>query len=118
MTNVVQLPVKNPNLEQLETNSADVPEFISKADIDKMTDEQLDDMIAAIRTRRMNSFAIYKKTKEDKQHVTDAALRVKIDKKCEMVIKKLNMIDKNMDDLERYIAEIRGLRLQAGLEFM
>ncbi len=118
MTNVVQLPVKNANTDNLVSNAADVPSFISMEDIDKMDDEQLDAMLAAIRTRRMNSYSIYKKTREEKAVVTEKAVKAKIDKRCEMIIKKLNMIDKNMDDLERYVAELRGLRLQAGLELI
>ena len=95
-----------------------VPEFITRHDISLMNDQQLDTMIAAIRTRRMRSYVIFEQTKREKEQLEQDKVRVRIDKKCEMVIKKLNTIDKHMDDLEKYVNEIRGLRIQAGMEVL
>lgn len=95
-----------------------VPEFITRHDISNRNDEQLDTMVAAIRARRMRSYVIFEQTKREKGLIEQEKVRGKIDKKCEMVIKKLNTIDKHMDDLEKYINEIRGLRIQAGMEVL
>jgi hypothetical protein len=113
MTNVVQLPTKLN--EETDNASVAVPEFITMSDIEHMSDEQLDAMVAAIRARRMNSYVIYKRTKEEKDAVSDAKTKARIEKKCEMIIKQLNKLDDGTETLERYIAELRGLRLQAGL---
>jgi chaperonin cofactor prefoldin len=109
--NVVQLHKQS---EQKEP----VPEFITMSDIEKMTDEQLDEMLQAIRNRRLASYAVYRKSKDEINLLSTEKAKAKIEKKCEQIIKKLNTIDKQMDDLERYINELRGLRLQVGLEFM
>ena len=103
---------------QSPTNEPSVPDFITMSDIDKMTDDELDAMLAAIRTRRMTSYHIYKRTADEKEHITEAKAKARVEKKCEQIIKKLNTLDKGFDDLERFIAELRGLRLQAGLEIM
>lgn len=85
------------------------------SDIDKMDDDQLDAMIAAIRTRRMNSYAIYKQTKDEKEAVSEAKAKARLEKKCEQIIRQLNKIDEATEKLEQQIAELRGLRLQVGL---
>lgn len=110
--NVVRLPVKEA------AQGAEVPEFITQSDIDKMNDEQIDAMIAAIRTRRLSSYVVYKQTMDEKNAISEEKAKVRVEKKCEMIIRKLNTIDKQMDDLEKYIAELRGLRLQAGLSIL
>lgn len=109
MTNVVELAVA--------TKPA-VPEFITASDIDAMTDDELDTMLAAIRTRRMNSYLIYKQTKDEKDQLERDKARLKIEKKCEQIIKVLNAIDDRMEKLETRINELRGLRLQAGMELV
>lgn len=95
-----------------------IPEFITRSDIDAMDDEQLDAMVSAIRTRRMVSYHIYKQTKDEKDAVAQGKARERIDKKCEQIIKTLNASDKALDKLEQQISELRGLRLQAGMELI
>lgn len=90
-----------------------IPEFITPADIDSYNDEQLDAMIAAIQVRRMSSYHVYKQTKDEKDALASSKAKEKIEKKCDQIIRKLNTIDKGIEDLERYVSELRGLRLQA-----
>ena len=75
-------------------------------------------MLAAIRSRRLASYQVYKATRDQQNQINEEKARAKVEKKCEQIIKKLNTIDKNMEQLETFIAELRGLRLQAGMEFM
>lgn len=108
-SNIVKLEGQRPPV---------VPEFITMGDIECMTDDELDAMISAIRTRRMNSYLIYKQTKEEKEALQRDKVRAKIEKKCEQIIKTLNASDKALDKLEQQISELRGLRLQAGMELI
>lgn len=99
---------------QLEPKSKPkIPEFIKMSDVRDMTDDQLDEMLAAIRTRRMVNFSIYRATEDEKSAINAGKVREKIDKKCDQIIKDLNTIDKAFEKLEQHIAELRGLRLQA-----
>ena len=95
-----------------------VPEFITMSDIEAMSDDELDSMVSAIRTRRMNSYVIYKQTKDEKDKLDQDKARARIEKKCEQIIKTLNASDKALDKLEQQIRELRGLRLQAGMELL
>lgn len=95
-----------------------VPEFITMSDIEAMSDDELDAMVSAIRTRRMNSYVIYKQTKAEKEKLDQDKVRVRIEKKCEQIIKTINASDKALDKLEQQISELRGLRLQAGMELI
>lgn len=112
--NVVRLPIK----EIPASSGVEIPEFITPKDIDAMNDDQLDAMIAAIRTRRMNSYTVYKQTVAEKNAINEEKAKIKVDKKCDQIIRKLNTIDKQMDDLEKFVAELRGLRLQAGMQIL
>jgi len=92
-----------------------VPEFITAKDIDAMSDDELDALVSAIRTRRLASYHVYKQTKDEKEALERDKVREKIEKKCEQIIKDINASDKALDRMETHIAELRGLRLQAGL---
>lgn len=92
-----------------------IPDFITRVDISKMNDTQLDELISAIRTRRMSSFIVYQQTVADKeQAATDKAL-VAIEKELDMIIKAIETVDKGLEKLETRINKLRGLRIQAGL---
>lgn len=103
MTNVVSM------------KTASVPEFIDRFDLDKMSDDEIEAMVVAIRTRRMKSFVVYQETKKEKAAVKQEKLKVRIEVKCEQFIKKLATIDKQLEALEKYANEIRGMRIEAGL---
>lgn len=95
-----------------------IPEFITAKDIDAMSDDELDALVAAIRTRRLASYHVYKQTKEEKDALERDKVRAKIEKKCEQIIRDINAADKALEKMETHIAELRGLRLQAGLAVM
>lgn len=113
MSNVINLPTTQTTA--VTQKQPDVPEFITRSDIASMDDDQLDALVAAIRTRRMLSYEIYKRTKSERGLVDEAKFQTKLDKKCEQIIKKIDTLDKQLEVLEHHIAELRGLRLQAGL---
>lgn len=115
MSNVVHLtqPVQEQQAQAQPTT--DVPEFITAKDISQMNDEQLDELIVAIRARRGKAMQIYNRTKDDLPAVAASKAGVALEKKCDMVIKDLNATDKALERLEKHIQEIRGLRIQAGL---
>lgn len=92
-----------------------VPEFITAKDIDSMTDDELDAMIASIRTRRLQSYLMYKQTKDEKDALAHDKVRVRIEKKCDQILRTIDASNKNLDKLEQQISELRGLRLQAGM---
>lgn len=108
-SNVTHLPVPKKPI---------IPEFITARDIEQMTDDEHDSLVAAIRTRRLNSYLIYKQTKDQKAAIEDEKNAARVDKKCEQIIKTINATDKALDKLEQQIAELRGLRLQAGLSLI
>lgn len=95
-----------------------VPEFITAKDIDEMNDDELDTLVSAIRTRRLASYHVYKQTKDEKNKLEQGKTREKIEKKCEQIIKDINAADKALDKMEQHISELRGLRLQAGMELI
>lgn len=107
------------NIVKLEPKSKPVvPEFITASDISTMSDDELDALVAAIRTRRLASYHVYKRTKEEKNQLDRDKVSAKIDKKCEQIIKSINAADKALEMMEQRIAELRGLRLQAGMELI
>lgn len=113
MTNLTVVPFK-PNPEP--PNSEE--DFITRHDIRSMSDDALDEFLNAIRVRRMASYETYKRTVADKQAVLEERALEKLDKKCEQIVKKLATIDKQFEDLETYVNQLRGLRIQAGLELI
>lgn len=110
MSNVVQMKPAQ--------HSVQVPDFIKREDIEKMDDDTLDALIAAIRTRRLLNVEVYKRTKVERAAVNDAQVKAKIDKKIDQIMRKLKAVDTHVEMLEKYIAELRGLRLQADLPLM
>lgn len=107
------------NVVKLEPRKVDtVPEFITAKNIEQMTDEELDALVRAIQTRRLASYHVYKQTKDEKEKLDRDKAREKIEKKCGQIIKDLNASEKALDNLEKHIAELRGLRLQAGMELI
>lgn len=108
-TNVVKLQPREQN---------NVPEFITAKNIEQMDDDELSALVSAIQTRRLASYHVYKQTKDQKEQLDRDKARDKIEKKCGQIIKDLNTIDKSLEKLETHIAELRGLRLQAGMELI
>jgi hypothetical protein len=94
-----------------------IPEFISQADISRLTDDQLDQLINLIRLRRLNSTLIYERTMREKEQLSMSKAREQLEKKCGQVFKELDRALSVLEKLELRINEMRALRIQAGLDF-
>lgn len=92
-----------------------IPDFITRVDISQMNDAQLDDLVNAIKTRRMSSFIVYQQTVADKEQAASDKALIALDKEMGQILKVLNTIDGNIEKLETRINKVRGLRIQAGL---
>lgn len=114
--NVVRLS-NSPAQSNITTNTGE-PDFITRVNISSMSDEQLDELITSIRTRRMSSFIIYQDTMEKKAQIQEEKARVRVEKQCIAIKKTVDMIDRNTDKLEDQINKLRGLRIQAGLDHL
>jgi hypothetical protein len=97
---------------------SDPPDFITRVDIDKMSDEELTELVSAIRARRMKNFVVYQATVKEKKEVKQEKLVNRMETKCEQIVKKLAAIDKQFEALEKYVNELRGLRIEAQLNPM
>lgn len=92
-----------------------VPDFITRVDINSMTDEQCDKLLAGIRERRMVAFIVYEQTVADKELAATEKAKAALEKECDQIFKLLGTLDKNFEKLEERINKMRGLRIQAGL---
>lgn len=106
------------NVVSIKDGKPVVPDFITRVDINKMSDEQLDELLEAIRGRRMNNYIIYKQTEEEKETIRIEKARVLVDKKAEQIVKSLASLDKTFEKLEKQVAELRGLRIQANMSVL
>lgn len=95
-----------------------VPDFITRETIEHMNDDQLDEMLEGIRTRRMQAHLIYQQHVEAKEQAAMLKAAAKLDKKCEQIIKSLDSVDKQLIKLERYVQELRSLRIEGGLSLI
>ncbi len=95
-----------------------VPDFITRVDIEQMTDPQLDELINAIKTRRMSSFVVYQQTVADREQVLVEKAGVAIDKLLDQMIKQIAAVDKGLEKLETQVNKLRGLRIQAGINIV
>ena len=112
MSNVV--PLTQPSV----ASGPEVPDFITRVDISRMNDQQLDEMLEQIRSRRMTPLLIYKQTMADNARIDEAKVKAKVEKKEEQIVKKLAVVDQHFEALEKMVNELRGLRIQAGLEII
>lgn len=115
----LELPMTTDNVVQLKPrNTEDVDEFITPTDIAKMSDEDIEQLVMHIRSRRMKVFTVYNASKKEKSQIKQVNLQERMEKKCEQIIKKLSTIDKQIIMIERYADELRGLRIAAQLDPM
>lgn len=114
MPEVVQF---DPN-KRKQTEQETPPDFITRKDIMSMSDADLDQLVDGIRVRRMAAQAMYEQAVADKQLVEQEKVLTRMEKKSDMIVRKLDTINKQMDQLEHYINELRGLRIQAGLDLV
>jgi hypothetical protein len=94
-----------------------IPDFIAQSDISKLSDDQLDQLINLIRLRRLNSTLQYERTMREKEQLTLSKAREQLEKKCVQVFKELDRSLTVLEKLELRINEMRGLRIQVGLDF-
>lgn len=106
--------------EILNTSSGDeaVPNFVSPRNILQLTDFEIDNLLDGIRLRRMISLTIYQDTMEQKERAQLARVEARLEKKSEQFHRQLASCDKALEKLEMVTNEIRGLRLQMGLDPM
>lgn len=106
---------QDTNVILMKTRGEMPKDFITRVDINSMSDKELDDFLGAIRTRRMSSFIIFQQTQEELSVVAEEKARVRLENEVTQVLKLLNTLDKQFEKLELRIHKIRGLRIQAGL---
>lgn len=106
------------NVVSLNTGEPIAPDFITRIDISTMNDEQLEELLEAIRSRRMMSFIIYEQTQADLELIQVEKAKVALEKQCAQIVKTLGTLDKNFEKLETQISKMRGLRIQAGLNII
>ena len=97
------------------TPETKVPDFITRADISQMNDEQLEAFLEGIRERRMLTLIVYEQTLMDKEEAASEKAKLAIDKELTQIMKTIEALNKNFDKLEDRINKLRGLRIQAGL---
>jgi hypothetical protein len=103
--------------ETQPTGAEGLPEFIAPADISKMSDEQLDQLINIIRLRRLNSTMLYERTMREKDQLTMGRARELLEKKCATVWRDIDKALTHLEKLELHINQMRALRLQCNLEW-
>ena len=103
------------NVVSLKTGEPVVPDFITRVDISKMSDEKLDELIKALSERRMSSFIVYEQTVKDTQAINEEKAKVRLEKEVDMTFKALEAVNNALDKLETRIHKMRGLRIQAGM---
>lgn len=103
------------NVVLMKTGQIMPRDFITRVDINQMSDKELDEFLASIRVRRMSSFIIFQQTKEELSMVAEEKARVRLNNEVTQVLKLLNTLDKQFEKLELRVHKIRGLRIQAGL---
>jgi len=103
--------------EQQPASPEGIPEFINQADISKLNDEQLDQLINLIRLRRLTSTMLYERTMRDKEQLTLSKAREQLERKCVQVFKELDRSFTVLEKLELRVNEMRALRIQCGLDF-
>lgn len=92
-----------------------VPDFITRETIASMNDDQLDEMLEGIRIRRMQANLIYRQHIEAKEQAAQIKVAAKIDKKVDQILRTLDSNNKSLERLERYVQELRSLRIEGGL---
>jgi len=103
--------------EEQDSDSSELPDFISPPTIASMSDEQLEKMLNLVRMRRLQSALIYERTQEENsQKLRDRASEA-LAKKSVQVFNELDRVFKNLDKLETRVIEMRALRIAAGLSF-
>jgi len=78
--------------------------------------DKIDELLDGIRERRFRAWQIYEQTQKDKQAVADMRARAALEKKLNQFKREYEQLTRKADKVERRALEIRGLRLQLGME--
>lgn len=119
-SNVINFELRRRHLlagEPQDTAPDGIPEFIRPSDINKMSDDNLDQLINLIRLRRLNSTLLYERTMREKEQLTLSKAREQLERKCEQVFRELDRALNNLEKLELRVNEMRALRIQVGLDW-
>lgn len=93
-------------------------EFVQPPDISELTDEQIDVLLDGIRARRMQKFSLYKETMAAKEEAKTEKMKERLEKKLAQFNRALGVLQKNEEKLHTIANEVRGLRLQMGIDPM
>ncbi len=66
-------------------DDVEIPDFVTRVDISKMTDPKLDEFIAKIKLRRMSSFIVYQQTLADAESADQDKAKDKLLKSIRIV---------------------------------
>lgn len=93
-----------------------VPEHIVPHDIYKMDTDALEDMLEALRKRRLKSVHEYEAAQKAAQEAEEEKSRNALLKQTEMCVNNITRVTKALDALEVRVNKIRALRLELGLD--
>ena len=100
---------------RMQEAAGEIPDFIDRTSIANMTDTQLDQFLDALRIRRLASQVLYEKTLADMAEIAEEKAKGKLEKKCNQIFRRIEQINNHIDVLEKYMNELKGLRIEAGL---
>ena len=107
---------KQKMLKPDETGKA--PDFITPRHIEDLSEEEQDQLVHYLRVDRVAASTLAAHTRKDvgSGRVSSQTIANRITKKCDMISKKIEQMEKQQEMLDRYFQELRGLRLQAGMD--
>ncbi|MBU2051484.1 MAG: hypothetical protein KKH61_21245 [Gammaproteobacteria bacterium] len=94
------------------------PDFVTRIDVNSMSDQELDEFLERIRMRRMASFIIYQTTQAELAEMAEEKAKIRLTNEVTQIEKLLTTLDKQFEKLEIRINKMRGLRIQAGMSVM
>lgn len=94
----------------MQVSEADTP--IALADLTKMTHEERERLIDAIRERRMNPVKVYEELSLMQAEARKELLEKRHLKELEMFLKELERADKAMEKLQARHVKLRGIELE------
>ena len=100
------------------TKSGKAPDFISPRHIEDLSEEEQDQLVHYLRVDRVAASTLAAHSRKDvgSGRVSSQTIANRITKKCDMIAKKIEQMEKQQEMLDRYFQELRGLRLQAGMD--
>jgi hypothetical protein len=87
---------------------------ITRASIENLPIEQLDQFVQELQVRRLKAYTVYQAAQEAKYEKQLNSTQEHLDKRLEQFAKKLVTVDKGLSDLEKYALEILTARMALG----